>query len=304
MLSRSGETCRPSTSTSSPTLPIDRHVAPDRRPRRRRAGSARRRRRPRARRPSRGRLRAAARASTRAGVRADARAEPLEVVERVDVVDEVRRVDACATARAPRSARRCPGRRRGSNRSGDESASAFVVPSAAGDEREPAVGDGAGEREAGRARSRTARSALTTRYGADPRGATAASSPARTAAPWPPPRVGDERRVRRRRPARARRRTSARRQRRPSTTSASIACASAVRGSRGSRPRRLLPFSPAEGDDQRRHRRGPYRRRSRRRGRGLRPPSVAGRRATPTRAGRTSASRAAPRRRSGRCARG
>ena len=130
--SRSGETCRPSTSTSSPTLPT---TVSSPGAERRRAGRARAWRRRRRRRGSTTFTRDRVdelRVMQRAPPRVPSRDE---VGERVDVVDELRERQRLGVEAEPaawrETARRCPGRRAARNQARSGSASAFVVPSRA-----------------------------------------------------------------------------------------------------------------------------------------------------------------------------
>ena len=104
------------------------------------------------------------------------------------------------------------------------------------------------------------RSAFTTSTGPPP-AAIAASSRRATAAPWPPPGSSTHRACAGARCApRARRGTSGRRPRPRRARRPASRERAPARVSRWSRPSRLLPSAPAEGDDHRRHRRGHYRR--------------------------------------------
>src|SRR5262249_50823763 len=90
------------------------------------------------------------------------------------------------------------------------------------------------------------RSALTTRYGAPPPEPTAASSPAETAAPWPPPGSATAIAPPAGVPSGATT-TVGPRVTHASRTSASLAGARSARASRRSRPSRLLPSTPLNG---------------------------------------------------------
>ena len=194
------------------------------------------------------------RASTRRVCAPSRAASRTQIVERVHVIDEIRRVERAATARARRSARRCPGRRRGSNSRVVGERERVRRPVGRRGEREAAVGDRAGEREQvarGRARQVGVDDEVRRRQRRRRRRRRA---PARTAAPWPrrgsatcvdavgqlaAPRRDDEHRPDRRRPRRARPRASP---------------ARAARGPRsGTRSRRRFGSRAAEGDDDGRH---------------------------------------------------
>ena len=188
-MSRSGETCRPSTSRSSPTLPtIVRR--PDRRRRRARARTARRRRRPRGRRPSRRSSSTWKRRETRpASAGRAARCSRCEIVERVHVVDEVRGVDRDATrGRGSRRAREIGGAVAAVERLEQppvREAKRIRRAVERLDEREPARRRRGERARAGRRATTHGTSALTIEASAP--GVDAASSAAATAAPWPPP---------------------------------------------------------------------------------------------------------------------
>ena len=299
----------PSTSTSSPTLPIDGDVGriddrDDAAQEARAADAAR----------EHGHLHAAAPARSVARtlrVRGPSRAaQTLEVGERVDVVDEIRRVAPSASGAErgePLGAARPVDRREQPGRGERER---VRRPVGRRREREPAVGNGAREREQVARRDARQVGVDDEQRPAPPAASAAASRPARTAAPWPPPGSATSVAPAAARGARGRRadrrRTSGRPPRRRRRTSASIAARERRPGVARERAEPALALRTAERDDQRRHRRGHY------------PPGAPWGAATgrvyaasapdpgarrPTRGGRTSAWRAAPRRRAGRCAR-
>ena len=298
MLSRSGETCSPSTSTSSPrclrcvTLsgsPTAQHPAEEPRA----ADAAR----------EHGHLHAAALARREASTlrvcgprRGSSRSRSATVSTssmRFGELDQARR------RRARRTARRCPARRRGDEELGRRERERVRRPVGGRREREPVGREPRRRARAGRAASTHGRSALTTSTGDAPPAATTASRPASTAAPWPRARLGDDGRAGDGPRARGVTTNVGPTAAQAATTSASIARAS----SRARRPATAARAGSCPLPRGRGRRasasRGAYRgaagSRSGRRRR-------AGRRARPTRAGRTSATRGAPRPRADRCA--